>query len=205
MNSSLPARLLCIMLAVLLGVPSGFAQASASGPQNAATKTAGAPLTVAVLEGNNIVNSLSLLRAVAPVVEIRDQNDFPVEGATVVFQLPEQGTGGTFTGGATSFTTRSDSHGQATSPLIIPKLAGKFSIRITATAGDRKGETLVTQTNATGAYVGPTIPPHPWYMKKRNWAIAGGAIVATVLVVALTRKSGSSSQIIISPGTPVFH
>jgi hypothetical protein len=163
-----------------------------------------APLTVAVLEGNNIINSVSTLRAVAPVVEIRDQNDFPVEGATVVFELPAQGTGGTFTGGATSFTTRSDSHGQATSPLIIPRLTGKFSIRITATAGDRKGETMVAQTNSTGTYVGPTVPPKHWYAKKRTWFIVGGAVAATVLVLVFTGSSGTS-QIVISPGTPVFH
>jgi hypothetical protein len=152
-----------------------------------------------------MVNSISMLRATAPVVEIRDQNDFPVEGATVVFDLPEQGTGGTFTGGATSFTTRSDAHGQATSPLIIPRLAGKFSIKITATAGDRRGEALVTQTNSTGLYAGPAIPPKHWYKKKRNWAIGAAAVAAVVVVVAVTGKSGSSSQIVISPGTPVFH
>jgi hypothetical protein len=76
--------------------------------------------SVALPKGDKAVNSLPLLRTVAPVVEIRDSNDFPVEGATVVFTLPASGPGVTFLGGAASVTIRFDARGQAAAPVIVP-------------------------------------------------------------------------------------
>jgi hypothetical protein len=204
------ARPLCLLLAVLIAVPSGFAQA----PKPPATlppapEAAGAPLTIAILEGNNAINSISLLRAVAPVVEIRDPNDFPIEGATVVFTLPGQGPGGTFADGAPSFSTRSDSHGQAAAPLFVPKLAGKFQIKVTAVAGTRKGDVVINQTNSAGEYSGPPLPKKPFYKKRLTLALIGGVVVAGVVVLLVTRSSSSSSNspstISVTPGPPVFH
>ena len=199
-------RPLCIVLTILIATPCGFAQAPPPAPGTSAPTVAAPPLNIAVLEGKNAVNSVSLLRSVAPVVEIRDQNDFPVEGATVVFTLPEQGVGGTFAGDGTSFSTRSDSHGQASAPPIVPRQAGKFQIKVAATAGDRKGEVVITQTNAMGAYVGPPVPGRPFYKKKLTYVIAGGAVAAIILAITLTHHSGSGSSntIVITPGTPVF-
>lgn len=200
-------RPLCVVLAALFAAPCGFAQAPLPATPTAPPAVAGQPLSIAVLEGKDAVNSIPLLRSVAPVVEIRDQNDFPVEGATVVFTLPEQGPGGTFAGGGTSFSTRSDSHGQATPPPIVPRLAGKFEIKVSATAGDRKGETLIAQTNSTGTYSGPALSGgRPFYRKKLTWIVAGSAAAAVILVIALTHHSGSGSStaVVITPGVPVF-
>jgi hypothetical protein len=201
------ARPLCIVLTILIATPCGFAQAPPPAGGTASSIVAGPPLNIGILEGKDAVNSISLLRAVAPVVEIRDQNDFPVEGATVVFTLPAQGTGGTFAGAGTSFSTRSDSHGQAAAPPIVPRLTGKFQIKVTASAGDRKGEAVINQTNTMGAYVGPALPGRPFYKKKLTYVIAGGAVAAVILAIVLTHHSGSGSSsntIVITPGTPVF-
>jgi hypothetical protein len=157
-----------------------------------------------VIEGANAINSIPLLRSVAPVVEVRDANDFPVEGAVVTFTLPEQGPGGTFLNGRKSLTTRSDAHGQAVAPFTINSTPGKFQIVVTANLGDRKGQTAVTQTNTAGGYVGPALPKRSWYTKWPTWAIAGGVVVG-VIVWAVTRSSGSSSApVTITPGAPVF-
>jgi hypothetical protein len=206
MNSG-AARPLCAILALIVAAPSGLAEDQAPPSQAAPRQQAPGPaLNIAILEGNNAVNSVSLLRSVAPVVEIRDQNEFPVEGATVVFTLPAQGPGGTFTGGGTTFTTRSDARGQAAAPLIVPRMEGRFEIRVTATAGDRRGEASIVQTNSAGTYVGPSIAPRPWYRKWKVWAIIGGAAVAGGVAVAVTRGSGSKSSgsVVITPGVPVF-
>jgi hypothetical protein len=221
MTLSGAARTLCVILAGLMAVPSGFAQAP---PAPAAATPSPAPaaptplprpappspltstLGITVLEGKNAINSIPLLRSTAPIVEIRDSNDFPVEGATVVFTLPEAGTGGTFAGGSTSFSTRSDSHGQAAAPPVVPKAAGKFQINVTASIGDRKGETVISQTNSTGTYTGPPVAGRPFYKRKLTWLIAGGAVAAIVIVVVLTHHSGSSppTDVVITPGAPVF-
>ena len=204
-------RPLSLALAILLATPFGFSQAPvpAAAPPSAtlpsAAPASAGTLKIVVLEGNNAVNSISRLRSVAPVVEIRDQNDFPVEGATVVFTLPAQGTGGSFAGSGTSFSTRSDSHGQATSPPIVPRSAGKFEIAVAASTADRKGEAVIPQTNSTGAYTGPPLPGRPWYKKRVTWYVAGGVVAAAVIVIVLTRGSkASSTPVVITPGSPVF-
>jgi hypothetical protein len=203
------ARPLCMLMVFIMSSPCVFGQIAAPSatppPTPAAPRSPGQPLSITVLEGNNSVNSLSSLRSVAPVVEVRDANDFPVEGAQVVFTLPEHGPGGTFAQGGASFSARSDSSGQATAPLIVPSMPGKFVIRVTATLGDRKGEAVVSQTNSSAGYSGPAIPPRPWYRRRKVLAIIGGAAAAGIILALVTGGSSSSSAVSITPGAPVFH
>ena len=107
---------LCAILIFLLAAPSGFAQtppsAAASAPPAAVPRPPGSLLSIDVLEGNNVINSIPLLRSVPAVIEVRDSNDFPVEDADVTFTLPAQGPGGTFVQGGKTFSTRSDARGQ---------------------------------------------------------------------------------------------
>lgn len=211
MTGSLPARIVSVILASLIAAPSQYAQTppaapTAPVPQSAAL--ASGPLLVGVLDGDKAVNSLPLLQSTAPVIEVRDRNDFPVEGATVVFTLPESGPGGTFAGQTgNTFTTRSDSHGQATCPAIVPRTAGRFQIRVVATLGDRKGQAVISQTNSNLVTTGGELPAHPWYKRKLVWAAAGAAVAAVVVLLA-TRKSSTAATpttVTITPGAPVFH
>ena len=197
----------CVLLAFVIGVPAGFAQTSLPSPQSAAQKPAGFELSIGVIEGNNAVNSIPLLRSVMPVVEIRDTNDFPVEGATVVFTLPAEGPGGRFVGDNITLSARSDVHGQASAPFIMNVVPGKFQIRVNATAGNRLGQAFITQTNTTGNYSGTAIPKRSWTSRWSTWAIIGG-VAAAVTVVLVTHKSNSSSSsqtVTMTPGGPIFH
>jgi hypothetical protein len=219
------AQPLCAILIFLLAVPVGFGQTPAvpgqvlppvAAPPAAvvppgaaapstppAPKVAGASISIVVLEGDDVIDSIPLLRSIPAVVEVRDSNDYPVEGASVTFTLPAQGPGGTFVGGAKAFTTRSDARGQATSPLVIPAGAGKFQIAVAAASNDRKAQIIINQTNSEGSYFGPPLPPRAWYKRKKIWVLAGAAVVAIVLVVVLTHSS-KSSTVVITPGAPVF-
>lgn len=182
------------------GTPAAQATAKADAPQ-----TVPAALRILVLEGGNAVNSIPLGRAVPPVVEVRDTNDFPVEGATVVFVLPETGPGGTFPGNQTTLTTRTTSQGQATAPFLINGVLGRFEIKVTATSSGRKGEATITQTNSNGAYIGPMIAATPWYKKKLTWILIGGAAGGGILAWRLTSGSGSANPtLVVTPGGPVF-
>ena len=49
-------------------------------------------LRIVVLEGEDSVNIIGQGTAVPTVVEVRDRNDLPVSGASVVFLLGEGGT-----------------------------------------------------------------------------------------------------------------
>jgi hypothetical protein len=199
-------RSLCLIPSFfLIGLAASFAQAPqvAAPAKPAAPDPLPSPLTVFVIEGNNAVNSIPLLRSVTPTVEVRDQNEFPVEGATVVFTMPEQGPGGRFAGDQLSFTTRSDVQGQASAPFVVNNLAGKFVIKVTATAGNRRGEASISQANSTGEYIGTAQPARHWYKKWYVWAIFGGAAAGGT--IALTRGGSSgSTNIIFTPGGPVI-
>ncbi|HJZ99425.1 MAG TPA: hypothetical protein VKE70_23100 [Candidatus Solibacter sp.] len=195
-------RPICILLSALIAIPAGFAQAPVAG-QAKPPEPIPMPLTVAVIEGNNAVNSVPLMKSVTPVVEVRDQNEFPVEGAMVVFTMPEQGPGGRFPGGSLTFTTRSDARGQAAGPFIVNNVTGKFQIKVTATAGNRKGDALITQTNTTGGYIGVSQPKHPWYKKWYVWGILGGAGAGAAIGLTRGGSGSSSSTIVFTPGGPV--
>lgn len=123
------ARAMSLFLAsTLCGIPCGFGQ-TPQPPTGVTSKPGGsdpaAPeLRIRVLEGGNVINSLSMGQSIAPVIEVRDQNDLPVEGATIVFSLPESGLGGTFPGGSSTFTVRSNAQGQATCPFRANGLTG---------------------------------------------------------------------------------
>ena len=197
-------RPLRTFVAAVLTAAIGFAQAPQQVPTPAAPPSVPSTLRIIVLEGNNASNSIPLRQSVTPIVEVRDENDFPVEGATVAFTLPESGAGGVFPGNRTSFTARSDARGQAAAPFAVNTTPGRFRIQVTATAGSRKGEFWIDQTNTSGAYVGPEIPRKPWYKKRTIWLIVGAAAVAGTVVALTWGGSSSSDNITIIGGGPVF-
>lgn len=162
------------------------------------------PLKLFVLEGQDANNFIPDRRPAAPVVEVRDENDFPIEGAEVRFQLPTSGPGGTFVDGQRTKVVKTNLQGQAEAPYLMNSEAGQFQIGVIATIGTRTGRTVITQTNSM-------IPEeklvkkqnHRWYTNKKLLVIAGCAIIVGV-VVLVTRNSGSSSTIVLTPGTPTF-
>jgi len=131
-------------------------------------------LRVIVLEGEGAINHIPTRTAVAPVVEVRDENDQPVQGASVVFQLPAAGPGGTFKGGLKTQTAVSDSRGQAGARnLLSNDQPGRFNIKVTATLRDLSAGVVISQTNSTKLQT--TIAP-PSRSKKWIWIlVAAGA------------------------------
>lgn len=130
---------------------------SRTSPPAAPPKTTPAPtveaLKVFVLEGQGAVNNIRAGLAIAPVVEVRDENDRPLEGAEVLFELPRSGPGGYFAGRQSSYTARTNHQGQATVAGYVPNdLTGRFRIEVTARTGNRLGRARITQTNSTEQY-----------------------------------------------------
>ena len=123
--------------------------APAQAPPAAAKET----LHVFVLEGGQAVNSVQARLAAAPVVEVRDENDRPVEGAEVTFWLPKSGPGGFFEGQTVAQTVRTNYQGQATVRGYVPnEQTGTFAIQVTARHGDRTGTATVVQTNSSRVF-----------------------------------------------------
>jgi hypothetical protein len=140
---------LCLYLSAL-GILTGWQPAVA---QEAKPVTS-ADLKIVVLEGEDGVNFIKKKTAVRPVVEVRDRNDAPVAGASVVFLLPQYGPGGTFASGGKMMTVVTDSAGRATAGAMQPSGSGAFKISITASHQGHTATTTISQTNQVAAAAG---------------------------------------------------
>ncbi len=162
-------------------------------------------LKIVVVEGEGAVNNIRTRSATAPVVEVRDENDKPVAGAEVIFQLPPAGPGGVFHGWMRTQTVRSDENGRAAASGYAPNdQAGRFNIKVTATLGNRTGSAVISQTNVyRGGGGGPGISS-----ARSGWwkiLVGVGAAGAVIGAVAATRGNGTASAttsrpITITPG-----
>jgi hypothetical protein len=180
-----------------------FAQPPRQAPANAPPLAGG--LKIAVLEGQNGVNNIRMPMSVDLVVEVRDENDRPVEGATVNFQMPLMGPSGGFEGGVRNKETASNVQGQAAVSYTPNEELGRFTVQVKAMQGGRTGMTTIMQQNANTSEASQT---KGWFSRHKKIVIATAVVAVGVgLAVGLTRggsKSGSSggSGLTISPGVP---
>jgi hypothetical protein len=169
----------------------------------AGTVTATGGLKILVLEGQDGVNNIRAPMPMNLVVEVRDDNDRPVEGATVSFQMPLKGPSGGFEGGVRNKDATTNIQGQAEVSYTPNMEPGRFTIQVKAMQGGRTGMTTIMQQNSnTGE--GQT---KSWLSRHKKIVIAAAVVAVGVgLAVGLTRggsKSGSSgSGITITPGVP---
>jgi hypothetical protein len=159
-------------------------------------------LKIIVLEGEGVYVSPTKYN-LPPVVEIRDINDRPIEGAEVTFSLPPTGPGGIFPGLQLTKTVRSNVQGQASAAGFIPNnQPGPYTIHVTATAGSLTGTAEIHQTNLVGA---PEPTKQSWLGRWKFWLIAGGAAAAATGIILVTRSNGGTASnytnIKISSGT----
>jgi len=158
-------------------------------------------LKVVVIEGEGAINNIRTRSATAPVVEVRDENDKPVAGAEVIFQLPPAGPGGVFHGWMRSQTVRSDAQGRAAASGYTPNdQAGRFNIKVTATLGKKTGSVVIGQSNA---YRGGGSAPGVSGGRSNWWKIVlgVGAAGAVIGAVAATRGNGTSTPAATNPIT----
>jgi hypothetical protein len=77
------------------------------------------------------------------VVTVVDGNMNPISGATVTFEVPASGPGGSFTGGVNTATT--DASGVATSPLFIANgSVGTYTVTATVASGAEPANFILT-------------------------------------------------------------
>ncbi|GAB4406463.1 MAG: hypothetical protein OHK0021_17980 [Bryobacter sp.] len=164
-----------------------------------------AGIRILILEGEKRPNRLTEGIFAVPVVEVRDSNDRPVEGAKVTFRLPgTTGAGAVFRDGSLEKTFSTNAQGQAMAEGYRPNnIEGKFNVRVTATLEGETTETVIPQSNTF------QLQADADRKKKRAWRkwlwigglAAGGAVTAYFLL----RDSGSSTPVItVTPGPPVL-
>jgi hypothetical protein len=152
-------------------------------------------LKIFVLQGNGAINNVKSGLSTAPVVEVRDLNDRPLEGVTVTFEVPASGPGAFFPQGKFSLTTRTDANGQAgATGFAANPQTGKFNIKVTATLGSDSTTVEIAQTNSNTLFAIDS-RKKSGISKKTWWIIAGVAAAGlTVGLVLSTRGGGSTSN-----------
>lgn len=181
--------LLSLLLSVSLLMPMpGWGQ-QVSGPKSNLVQTGG--LKIVVVQGEGALNNIKSRTATQPVVEVRDENDKPVEGAEVVFQLPAAGAGGVFNGWMRTQTTRTNAQGQASASGMTPNdQEGRFNIKVTATQGNKTGTAIIAQSNTLSGGNGRSARGS----RKALWVVLGLAAVGGIAGgVAATRGNGNGT------------
>src|ERR1022692_746594 len=90
-------------------------------------------LIINIVEGEGAINNVKQRVNREPIVQVEDENHKPIAGAAIVFFLPNDGPGGTFANGSTTFTTTTNSQGQAVARGIrFNNQAGSMQIRVSA-------------------------------------------------------------------------
>src|SRR5581483_4019942 len=127
-----------------------------------------------------------------PVVEVRNEQDAAVPGATVTFQTPATGASAEFSDGMRSFITQTDAEGRAVAHGLRPNsLTGAYEIRVTASFETETASSIITQTNAA---------PVEAKSSKKLWLIglAAGAAAAGAFAASHGGSNSNSSAAVAS-------
>jgi hypothetical protein len=156
-------------------------------------------LRILPLEGDGAVNHLPTESVVVPAIAVHNDDEMPVEGVTVVFQLPASGPGGFFPDNQLSLVTVTNSRGQAIARGFRANAQpGRFPIRVTASFQDLTTSYVITQTNSRKE------GSEMMSRGSRKWlwiAVAGGAVGAAGAVIGL--RANSSPRISASVIGPI--
>jgi hypothetical protein len=194
MHTRSPHALFAILLLLInfTGLP-----ASAQNP---------AGLQIVIVEGEGAINNVKQRLNREPIVQVEDENHKPIAGAAIVFFLPNDGPGGTFANGSTTFTTTTNSQGQAVARGIrFNNQAGSMQIRVSASFAGQTASAIINQSNVLGvAASGAAVGGMSLGVKLLIiGAMVGGGIAAGV---AIANRGGNPTPanpttITITPGT----
>jgi hypothetical protein len=187
---------ICLLLNGTLAAQSAKATLSKAPPN-------GGGLNLLVLEGQGAINDIRAPRAMTLVIEVRDENYRPLEGAAVDFQLPIRGPSGFFEGESRKKPVTTNVQGQAAATFTPNMERGRFTIQANASFGNRTGMVSIVQRNGQPEST-TWMSRHKTLMILMAVGVAGGATAAI-----LTTRSGSSSAsskptVTITSGIPTF-
>lgn len=155
-----------------------------------------AKLNIIVISGDGAINNLKSRTARETIVEVRDENNKPIAGASVVFLLPDSGPGLVSSNGTRMITTMTDANGRAAARGLKPNgQSGRFNLQVRANYQQSFGQIAISQSNivAAGAVLsGLTLT-----------IIAIGAAAAAGTAYAVTRDNGPGrASVGVNAGAP---
>jgi hypothetical protein len=83
-------------------------------------------LNIVIVEGEGAINNLRQRVAREVIVQVYDENNRPIGGATVAFLLPASGPGGVFANGTNVLSVATDAAGRATASFVPNTTSGAF-------------------------------------------------------------------------------
>lgn len=107
-------------------------------------------LRIAVVQGGDSVNFIQQRAATATIVEVRDRNNLPVAGASVLFRLGGRAGTASLNGGAPQVRLTTNAAGRA-SVTVNPLSPGAVQLQVRATYQSQTADTTITQTNVQTA------------------------------------------------------
>lgn len=196
-------RTMAVALVALLTLP---APVAAQDTPAVVPPTAAIPMTqnlrILPLTAPNSVNDLERLVMSPLAVQILDQNDLPVEGATVIFRFPLNGPSAMFAGQQTGQTVRTGANGQARATAwTANNQVGSFAVQITATRGSEMGVASIVMTNVARVIPESERPRKHWWTSK--WAKIAYVAAAAAITTGIVLHNGDST-LRGGPGVPVI-
>jgi hypothetical protein len=167
----------------------------------AAQEQPGSRLKVTVLVGEGVIHDIRQPTPTEVVVEVKNDNERPVEGAVVVFQLPSEGASGTFVEGLLS-TAITDEQGKVAVAGLRPNgVAGKWQIKVTVSHQGVTVSVTIRQINQEPCKPGFRPSKTTGVCEKGGgsgkWialvAVGGGAAAGGVLAATRGGKGGTTT------------
>jgi hypothetical protein len=106
-----------------------------------------AGLHLVVIDGEDGINIVKKKTAVQPVVEVRDKNNVPVSGASVMLAAPHGGASAIFANGSRTLTAMTNESGRIAVTSMKPVGTGAFKITVTASFHGQVASGVISQTN----------------------------------------------------------
>ena len=179
------AALLACVILFALTTPAGAMQAEPA-----------AKLKIAVVKGEGVVHNVATPAPAEVVVRVEDENNQPVSGAVVVFQLPGAGPSGAFPGAGLFVTVTTDDKGEAKAVGLRPNNAAcKWEIRVTVSHPE-KGSAGITIPQTNEAAVVKKKSSKTWIVLVAVAGAVGGGVAAAA---GGKKSGGGASPSVISP------
>jgi len=154
-------------------------------------------LRIVVVAGEGAIHGLGRRASIIPAVRVEDEKGRPVQGASVLFTLPESGPSGTLLGRMRMLTVTTGRDGRAEAQgLRANNIEGQYQIQVRATYQGLTATAAITQINSKAVR-------QSWFRSGKAIVVltGAGAGVAAALVAG-RGKAKDASSITITAGTP---
>jgi hypothetical protein len=152
-----------------------------------------------VVEGEGTTYATGSRATRGLTVLVTDESGKPVEGATVNFRLPDEGPGGSFTGGSRTQLVTTQADGRATVwGMQWNKTPGALEIRVTATKSQARAGLVSTQylSDTAGPKSGGTGNFQATHHTTR-WLLVGAAVGAVAAAGIVYGKAEASKTSVV--------